>query len=396
MARGGRPGALGVVLLLVATVVALGALCEAAVRLFRLEEPRFIQHDPVYGASHIPGQAGYWTKAPEPVYVEINSHGFRGPDRPLDKPPGTYRIVIIGDSYVEAFSVPFEETLSSRLERRLRAKGYPVEAVALGVSDFGTAQELLLLEREGLRYQPDLVVLAFAHNDPANNHPLLHRNTDRPYFRLTDQGRLERLPYRMESDSRGPVRDFLRRHLRIYTFFPKRVREAVRRLRNKTAREGPAKLQNHFELYPTAQEPLGREAWELTFALLKEFRRKVEASGAEFVLLEIPFKGQVEKRYWEKFLANYPEVRQREADFENQEPQRLLGDFCRKERMRCLILLPTFQKAAAKGWELFGHRDFHWNAAGNRLAAEALLAAVEPIIRSELRKPPYPDLENPP
>jgi lysophospholipase L1-like esterase len=396
MAGAGRHGTLAAALILVASLLALGGVCEVVVRVFHLEEPRFIQRDPVYGVSHIPGQSGYWTKAPEPVYIEINSQGFRGPERPFEKPAGTYRVVIIGDSYVEAFAVPFEGTLSSLLERRLRARGYPVDAVALGVSDFGTAQELILLEREGLRYQPDLVVLAFTHNDLANNHPLIHSNTDRPYFRLGPDERLERLPFRMESRSRGPLRDFLRRNLRIYTFFPKRVREAVRQVRKNTAKDGPKRFQDHFELYPTAQEPLGREAWELTFALLREFRRTARAAGTEFVLLAVPYKAQVDRRYWEELVAEYPEVRKSDPDFEAQEPERLMEDFCRRENMRCLNLLPVFKKETAKGQELFGYEDLHWSTEGNRVAAEALQAAVEPIIRSHLRKPTHPDQENPP
>lgn len=382
MSTGRRSRYLSRVLLLIVALLVVAGLCEGVIRAFHLEEPRFIQHDPVYGSSHIPGQAGYWMKGAEPSYVEINAKGFRGPARPYEKPDGIYRIVVIGDSYIEAFSVPYEKTLPHLLEARLRSEGLPVEVVALGMSNFGTAQEFLLLEREGLRYQPDLVVLAFSHNDPSNNYPRLHWDTDRPYFRLDAEGRLERIPYHTKDKSRGAVLDFMRAHLRIYTFFPKRIRDALRTARNKDPKDDISNPFQAYQLYPTASDPLGKEAWDLTLALLKEFRRKTEAGGAHFVLVDIPFRGQVTRRYWDEFVATYPGVIKAGASFERQEPQEVLKDFCNRESMRCLILLPIFRGAASQGAELFGERDIHWNAEGNRLATEALASLVEPLLSS--------------
>jgi lysophospholipase L1-like esterase len=390
MGEARRPRWLIRALVVVVAIVGTAGVCEMFVRLFHLEEPRFIQRDPVYGTSHIPGQAGYWKKGPTPSYIEINSKGFRGPERSYEKPPGVYRIVLIGDSYVEAFSIPYEKTLSHLLEERFIAEGYPVEVVGLGISDFGTAQELLLLEREGFRYDPDLVLLAFAHNDPANNHPRLHRSTDRPYFSLAPDGRLERLAYRPQNNSRGLVRDFLRRHLRIYTFFPKRVREAFRRIKHKTTEKGGDHPFEHFRWYASASDPLAREAWELTFGILKEFRRATEARGASFVLVDIPYQGQVVRRRWEKFLTDFPQLREAGEQFERQRPQELLSEFCRREAMLCLSLLPLFREAEARGINLYGYgdKDFHWNAEGNRVAAEAMVELLRPLVQSSSKTSP--------
>ena len=45
-----------------------------------------------------------------------------------------------------------------------------VEVLNLGVGGYGTAQQLLTLEEDGLRYRPDLVVLGFfLGNDVQNN-----------------------------------------------------------------------------------------------------------------------------------------------------------------------------------------------------------------------------------
>ncbi|PYQ23833.1 MAG: hypothetical protein DMF81_07510 [Acidobacteria bacterium] len=53
----------------------------------------------------------------------FNSHGFRDYERTWEKPPNTYRILVLGDSYVEAFQVPLERAFPALLEVRLNAAG---------------------------------------------------------------------------------------------------------------------------------------------------------------------------------------------------------------------------------------------------------------------------------
>ena len=388
MGEARRPRWLIRALVVVVAIVGTAGVCEMLIRLFHLEEPRFIQRDPVYGTSLIPGQAGYWKKGPIVYYVEINERGFRGQVRPYAKPPGTYRIVVVGDSYIEAFNIPYEQSFSHVLEERLRAEGHSVEVVNLGISNFGTAQELLLLDREGLRYQPDMVVLTFSHNDPAANHPRLHWDTDRPYYRLAPDGRLKRLPYQPKTNTRGVVRDFMRRNLRIYTFFPRRIREMVRRVKGKTARKLSDHPFEYFRWYASPSHPLAREAWDVTFAIIKEFRRMTEASGARFVLMDVPFRGQVTRRSWDELLARFQELRQAGERFERQRPQQLLGAFCEREGMQCLFLLPPFREAAARSAVLYDEKDFHWNAEGNRLTAEAMVELLRPLVQSSSKTSP--------
>src|SRR5207244_3784662 len=77
---------------------------------------------------------------------------------------------------VEAMHVPLDVSFARLLEQHLNTGGAEqrVEVVSAGVSGYGTASELLYFEREGKRYQPDLVVLAFyPGNDVKNNSPTL-------------------------------------------------------------------------------------------------------------------------------------------------------------------------------------------------------------------------------
>ena len=83
--------------------------------------------------------ANYVYRLPEEsVPVSYNADGWRDRLRTKDKPKSTLRVVVLGDSYMEAYSVRFEEALSARLEKLLSAANRRVEVVNLGVGGYGT------------------------------------------------------------------------------------------------------------------------------------------------------------------------------------------------------------------------------------------------------------------
>jgi hypothetical protein len=95
-----------------------------------------------------------------------NNKGFRD-DRnyAYDKSPGTFRVLVLGDSHTAGFEVHQSEVFTHVLETSLRHRGVKVEVLNTGISGFGTAEHLVFLEQEGLRYRPDVVILAFFGND---------------------------------------------------------------------------------------------------------------------------------------------------------------------------------------------------------------------------------------
>lgn len=99
-----------------------------------------------------------------------NNKGFRDTeDYNYEKPAEQRRILVLGDSHTQGFEVNQDATFSSVLRKRLRARGLQAQVLNTGISGFGTAEQLLFLEREGLKYKPDVVVLAFFDNDFDDN-----------------------------------------------------------------------------------------------------------------------------------------------------------------------------------------------------------------------------------
>jgi lysophospholipase L1-like esterase len=102
------------------------------------------------------------------VLFETNSGGFRGREISEEKPVGTRRIVIIGDSFTMGSGVRFEDTYAEQLERLLseRSTGERYEVLNLGLAGLNLYWSVeSRLKKIGLRYDPDLIIYGFTIND---------------------------------------------------------------------------------------------------------------------------------------------------------------------------------------------------------------------------------------
>ncbi|MHC4512700.1 MAG: SGNH/GDSL hydrolase family protein [Planctomycetota bacterium] len=114
---------------------------------------------------------GFETRIGDDLY-RVNDLGLRGGPVPLRKPAGTRRILVLGDSYAFGFGVDEREAVGAQLQEELREDFPDVAVLNMAVPGYQTGQELARLERDGLRLQPDLVILVYYANDnvPASFH----------------------------------------------------------------------------------------------------------------------------------------------------------------------------------------------------------------------------------
>jgi len=142
--------------------------------------------DPSLGWKLKPGACATSKRTGREVEYCINDKGLRGKELAYEKKPGVFRIVLLGDSRTFGFGVPVEQHFSTVVKDYFRR----LEVVNLGIDGYGIDQELLLLQDEGFKYAPDLVLVYVPHF-----HNFRHMRTKvwgmgKPRFKLAG-GKLE-------------------------------------------------------------------------------------------------------------------------------------------------------------------------------------------------------------
>ncbi len=100
--------------------------------------------------------------------LRTNSAGMRrDEDVPLTPPPGTFRIVGVGDSGMWGWGLDQNQGYLEVLEAALNARddGRRYEALNFAVPGYNAQQNVEMLEARGLAYQPDLAIVGWNEND---------------------------------------------------------------------------------------------------------------------------------------------------------------------------------------------------------------------------------------
>lgn len=377
--------------LLISSALALG-IGELAFRVAGVSNPNFYGPDPERGWVLIPGTTGLWTKEGR-AEIRINAEGFRGPDVPTKKPPGMFRIAVLGDSCVEALQVPEEQTFAKLLEAELAAcpalaaaHQTKVESLNFGVSGYGTAQELLALRNQAAPFQPDLVLLAFySGNDVRNNEKTLDQEELRPYFELKQGGGLV-----LDASFRDHSSYKLRRSWPARAFYGlvnrsrllQGAKAAKSRLdgwlgarKAKRVEKGDAVQELGLDnaVYAPPTEDAWKKAWSVTEALVAEMKRESEAKGARFAVVSLTTPIQVDPEE-EKRRAFAKALGLEDLDY----PDRRLAEASARDGIDFLALAPplreiaTAEKVYLHGFPNTATGEGHWNARGHKEAAREI------------------------
>jgi len=376
---------LGKFLLVVAGVIIALLLCEAGLRLFGIEYPFFYDYDPVVGFKLRPGIKGYYLKEGG-GYVSINSDGLRDREHAVQKPPHTFRIAVLGDSFTEAMQVNQEEAfwaiMAKDLQKCENLKGRNIEVINFGISGLGTSQELLILKHRVWKYSPDVVLLAFTTgNDVSGNSRKLNHVDYHPYyvyqgntlvlddqqtkatwlaeqhnlFRQTilywgiDKLRLVQVIYH--------AKEFLRKWWLLHDF---------NRKANGFVQGQEAGIDAMIYREPTTD--VWQKAWRVTEGVLLLMRDEVVQHGARFFVVtltnDIQVQPDVSKRIAFAKSLGVPDLSY---------PDHRLEGFCQSHHIPILLLVPSIQEYATQH-KVYLHGfgktlgKGHWNQKGHHLA----------------------------
>ena len=122
---------------------------------------RMVQSDPRFAYIQRP----HLHETFQGVEVTTNGEGLRGPEFALSKPPGTFRVLMLGDSVVFGWGVEYPQTFASLLQASWGRQGVDAEVISAAACSWNTRTEYEFLKAKALAYQPDLVVLVIVDND---------------------------------------------------------------------------------------------------------------------------------------------------------------------------------------------------------------------------------------
>jgi hypothetical protein len=322
-------------------------VAEVACRL--IGDPRS-PHEPVYAVDE---EVGF---RPSPGFddgvVRITANGFRDDEPvPSAKPPGEIRVLFLGDSFVYAAHVAFADVVTERLEQAMAPAGR-VRVINAGCPAWSTVHERFLLERHGIALAPDVVVVGlFVGNDvmESASGDRWHVNEDHSLGVHVHVSSLRKRVLRSSALYRRI--EWMRRSLRDSD--EAILRDAldfeVEQLRLEQWRRG------------AAEEPPLSEGWRLVEESLAAMRDLVRGRGAELLVAVFPDEAQVDERIRaETVRRSSPPIDF--ADYELDQPQRLVGRICVRLGIDGVDLLPAMRARGARGG-LFRELDTHWNEA---------------------------------
>jgi lysophospholipase L1-like esterase len=386
-------------LLVVSTALALGA-GELLLRRYLPMDGFLYRLHPRSLYALAPGARALFVHTPQNgggiVLVTVNSDGFRGDEL---RGNGDPRILVYGDSYVEADYARLEETLTKRLEERLgAAAGRRVEAVNAGTNGYGPDQALRRFQDEAKgRGARGVVFSVFADNDFGD----LVRN--RLYRleegRLVEGGGVLVDPVRSMFDRGGRVEDFeLRKRLRWFVHRSRRAHRLTPEAREERRRAAMADylrssvelcrreydevvvrsnpeisdlVKDHYDadlsFFPESDAAGYKRA--LMEAVLRELRAASLRGGVPVLVLVVPSPIDI---------CETCEIPVDTKAYPAYDPRRLSREAATAAERAGLPVVDLYDAFRQAGADSLYYRqgDDHWNAAGQDLAARLVAERI--------------------
>ena len=319
------------------------------------------------------------------VHVVTDANGFRNssPEK------ATYSIVALGDSFTRASGVAF-----SWPQKLAELTG--MDVLNLGDVGFGPQDELKVLQEDGLKKQPQWVIMAYFGGNDLYDAASYKEANPLILFRfgkyMLDQsieawhkGRSAKVPAAAVSTYQYPVMVTINGTDLDTAFFSYYM----------------GWLSVNQETIKSSQN------YRLVTETILKVQELSEGAKAQFLLVYVPSKEHVYLPYLKdpnvlkRVFADVPTIERDEAGFlqftnkratpeptrlHMEDHARLLSDLATENHIHFLDLTPIFQEEASRGAELYYPFDTHWNQLGHDLAAETMNRYIEEILMDPSRQ----------
>lgn len=337
-----------------------------------------------------------------PYVLNSNQFGFNDRDYSAIKDPGTYRMVILSDSFNWAGGR--EGNCTAILEQKFvqHYGKHQVDVINVGYPGTHTGEQLEILKKYGLTYQPDLVILGFfAGNDFVDADPERKRIIVNDLYIDIDRDR-EWILFGYPIIPQSRLWLFLQQKYKIFSEFSKTEPQPFSSPSPDVPQVNP---QSFFPLLPViASEPtpappgfsretfLALERSRLEFCntyplyqtgdyqpkidyilgKIEEISQLLASKNIKFMVAIYPDEFQVNDQLLDTIIDNFNV----KADYYERDcQQNILNRFLTEKNIPHIDFLPQF-KAQQKQQPLYVFQDPHWNEAGNQLAAQILFETL--------------------
>ena len=370
-------GNLGVIAL---NILILVVLTESVTRLLHPFTTVEYRVDPEVGQTLIPNQRSRWVNEDYDQVVTTNSAGFHDHDHQIEKPSNVYRIVVLGDSFIEALSASIESGFTQQLEGLLQPEvaGQRVEVINMAVGGMGPAQHLRMLEMKAMTYRPDLVIMSvFPDNDFWDSYEPLSGSPSKVFYRFRSDGSLEYIPPQITWIN-SKASPWLRRSAFLSLLrsgiHSTIIESALGRwgaLQAPGLRLDSSLVQSEWGVFLATHPDPWPDAYRITLESIKYAHRLAIKGGSQFAVMLIASVAMVEDR-WKEALEPYQSAGDFHWDFEY--PFTQITELGAQERFSVVSLTEPFRddfrvKRKSHSWP----HDGHWSPAGNQLAAHIVM-----------------------
>ena len=295
------------------------------------------------------------------VHIKNNSLGFHDSNHTFLNKADNYRILIIGDSQVEAVQVELPKTFFKILERKLNNEGFHVEVISLGKSGYGPKEALDLYKDIGRRFDPDLVIWSFTfNNDITDSYPEFQKMV---HERKVNN--ISRIPDFLESSK---IATFL------YTRRWKQESNSLSVLRDTVLGDEFSyinKISNWDNLVFLKRWPsVIEQPWKSFEKYYVDLIEEIHNDGKEIITISTS--------------GAYPDYLLRtngNLDWDFDKPNQLVGEISEENSVKFLSMEAQYELFRKRtGEKIIFNNDGHLNEAGHKLVAETLFSEVKQLI----------------
>lgn len=368
--------------LLVLSITSLLCLLvlEAVVRIVepkKVLREHFERPDPVFHHRFVPNASGRYKQLEFNVSYSINAIGLRDREISMNKPEGTKRVLLLGDSFTEGNGVEAKDAFPARLQALVDAAGLSTrwEVLNAGEGSYSPLLEYLLLEKQLTDLEPDSVILNLDLSDVYDDIQYTKFATfDASGKPVAVRGEPERKPGPWYVEATYSLKDFLKEHTRLYNFSRRRVAPL---LMARPDASGDVRVDKYAMIRDGYDHGNGSD-WSLTFGYIERIRDLLAVRGIPLWLTVYPYAHQISPREWHDGRVFWSFEQNRVY---TTAPQKQVEELGRSRGIPVINMTDDFLERSKKEFPLYFAYDGHFLPAGHAVAAEAIFRELLPFLR---------------